>query len=185
MSASDFFCSSCEGLCTCRQIQLSLDGGLEPRIKRLKFPIRAEEQEMRCKASVPLGRYGGMREGDRLEVAAAGLWRQRQSLSCWKSFGALCVGGYRCVLSAHSQECVTPMINTPPSLPPSLQLKALISRCPHPRRAFILYCQHAIAASSRLSTFEDVYPSGLPWNTFCTATFRLCTCVRLHFVCDF
>lgn len=78
---------------------------------------------------------------------------------------------------------------TPPFPPPlhliAFQLQTLISRCPHPRRAFILYCQRAVAVSSRLSTFEDVYPSGKPWRTCCPAAFRLCACIRMYFISAF
>lgn len=91
MSASDFFCSSREGLRTRGQIQLSRDGRMRAKNKTIEISNpglkSGGEQEMRCKASVPSGGRGGGRY--RLEVAAAGLRRHRQSLSCWKSFAVL------------------------------------------------------------------------------------------------
>lgn len=143
-------------------------GGWEPRIKRLKFPIRgwraAASRRWDAKRASLRGDGGGRY---RLEVAAAGLRRHRQSLSCWKSFAVLsrmplCAF---CSLSgmhhAYDQHFPPPFLG--PAPPPLLhliasQLQTLISRCPHPRRAFILYCRHAAAVSSRLSAFEDVCP---------------------------
>lgn len=90
MSASDFFCSSREGLRTRGQIQLSRDGRMRAKNKTIEISNPGLKsgggQEMRCKASVPSGGTGGTY---RLEVAAAGLRRHRQSLSCWKSFAVL------------------------------------------------------------------------------------------------
>lgn len=184
MSASDSFCSTCEGLCTCRQIQWSRGGGRELRIKRLKFPIlgwRAETSERWDAKRASL--WGNMGGWGWLEVAAAGLWRQRQSLSCWESLGVLCFGGCCYVFFLLSPRNASHLWSPPP---PSLhlmvfQLQALISRCPQPRRAFILYCKHAVAVSSRLSTLEDVYPSGAS-NTSRTASFRPCACIRSCFI---
>lgn len=92
MSASDFFCSSREGLRTRGQIQLSRDGRMRAKNKTIEISNpglkSGGEQEMRCKASVPSGGTGGTGRS-RLEVAAAGLRRHRQSLSCWKSFAVL------------------------------------------------------------------------------------------------
>lgn len=144
-------------------------GGWEPRIKRLKFPIQGWRAAASERWDAKRASLGG-EQGRGVQIRSC-CCRSAETQTITQLLEILC-----CVVQDAAVCLLLTLRNTsrlwstppPPAsslLPPPLlhliasQLQTLISRCPYPRRAFILYCRRAAAVSRRLSAFEDVCPS--------------------------